>query len=82
MEVCDDSAIREVLEELGDVPVLLKCTVPPDMLETYGSNVTYNPEFLRAKRPKKTSKIKNISYLVGQLEAVISGNRSSDILRM
>ena len=41
--ICDDSAIREVLEELGDVPVLLKCTVPPDMLQTYGSNVTYNP---------------------------------------
>ena len=47
--ICDDSAIQEVLEELGDVPVLLKCTVPPNMLATYSSNVTYNPEFLRAK---------------------------------
>jgi UDPglucose 6-dehydrogenase len=46
---CDDSAIREVLDELGNIPVLLKCTVPPDMLGTYGENVTYNPEFLRAK---------------------------------
>ena len=25
--ICDDSIIREVLEELGDVPILLKCTV-------------------------------------------------------
>jgi len=47
--VCDDSMIRAVLEELGDIPVLLKCTVPPNMLETYPENVTYNPEFLRAK---------------------------------
>ena len=47
--VCDDRMIREVLEELGDIPVLLKCTVPPNMLETYPENVTYNPEFLRAK---------------------------------
>jgi UDPglucose 6-dehydrogenase len=46
---CDDSAIRQVLGELGNIPVLLKCTVPPNMLETYGENVTYNPEFLRAK---------------------------------
>ena len=53
---CDDSAIREVLEELGDVPVLLKCTVPPDMLGTYGSNVTYNPEFLRAKTAEEDFK--------------------------
>ena len=46
---CDDSTIREVLEELGNIPILLKCTVSPDMLRTYGENVTYNPEFLRAK---------------------------------
>jgi UDPglucose 6-dehydrogenase len=48
--------IREVLEELGDVPVLLKCTVPPDMLATYSSNVTYNPEFLRAKTAEEDFK--------------------------
>jgi UDP-glucose 6-dehydrogenase len=47
--VCDDSAIRSVLGELGDIRVLLKCTVPPNMIDTYGANVTYNPEFLRAK---------------------------------
>ena len=54
--VCDDSTIREVLEELGDIPVLLKCTVPPSMLETYPENVTYNPEFLRAKTAEKDFK--------------------------
>ena len=40
---CDDSIIRQVLSELGDMKVLLKCTVPPDMLEQYPDNVTYNP---------------------------------------
>ena len=54
--ICDDSMIREVLEELGDVPVLLKCTVPPDMLQTYPKNVTYNPEFLRAKTAEEDFK--------------------------
>lgn len=51
--VCDDSAIRDVLPQLGDKKVLLKCTVPPDMLATYPDNVTYNPEFLRAKTAKE-----------------------------
>lgn len=50
---CDDSIIRTVLEELKDTKVLLKCTVPPDMLATYPDNVTYNPEFLRAKTAKE-----------------------------
>ena len=54
--VCDDSMIREVLEELGNIPVLLKCTVPPNMLETYPENVTYNPEFLRAKTAEEDFK--------------------------
>jgi UDPglucose 6-dehydrogenase len=54
--ICDDSIIREVLEELGDVPILLKCTVSPNMLETYPSNVTYNPEFLRAKTAEEDFK--------------------------
>ena len=54
--VCDDSMIRNVLEELGDIPVLLKCTVPPNMLETYPENVTYNPEFLRAKTAEEDFK--------------------------
>jgi len=63
--VCDDSAIREVLEQLGDVPVLLKCTVPPNMLETYPDNVTYNPEFLRAKTAKEDFDNQEIFILGG-----------------
>lgn len=47
--VCDDSIVRHVISELGNMRIMLKCTVPPDMLETYPSNVTYNPEFLKAK---------------------------------
>ncbi len=45
---CDDSMILSVLEQLGNLSVLLKSTVIPTMLETYGKNVTYNPEFLKA----------------------------------
>ena len=45
--LCDDSIVREVLEELGDTPVLLKSTVLPDIVETYADNVVYSPEFLR-----------------------------------
>ena len=62
--VCDDSMIRDVLEELGDVPVLLKCTVPPNMLEKYPRNVTYNPEFLRAKTAEEDFK-KQKHFILG-----------------
>lgn len=62
--ICDDSIIREVLEELGDTPVLLKCTVPPNMLETYPENVTYNPEFLRAKTAEEDFK-KQKHFILG-----------------
>ena len=52
--VCDDSFIRTVLDELGtEIPIMLKCTVPPNMLETYPNNVTYNPEFLRQATAKE-----------------------------
>lgn len=51
---CDDSIIRTVLNELNtETRVLLKCTVPPSMLSQYSKNVTYNPEFLRAKTAKE-----------------------------
>ena len=50
---CDDSIIKEVLQELGDIRTLLKCTVAPDLLSKYPDNVTYCPEFLRAKTSKQ-----------------------------
>ena len=68
--ICDDSMIREVLEELGEVPVLLKCTVPPNMLETYPSNVTYNPEFLRAKTAEEDFKNQNRIIIGGPEESL------------
>lgn len=46
---CDDSIIRSVITELGDIPILLKSTVPFPMMQSYPKNVCYNPEFLRAK---------------------------------
>lgn len=52
--ICDDSIIRTVIEQLDtDKPILLKSTVTPDLMEAYPSNVTYNPEFLRARSAKK-----------------------------
>jgi len=51
--VCDDSVIVDVVTQLiaanPDIKILLKSTVPPDQLEKLPANVTYNPEFLRAK---------------------------------
>jgi len=51
--VCDDSIVQQVIAELGDMRIMLKCTVPPDMLKQYPSNVVYNPEFLKAKSAKE-----------------------------
>jgi len=52
--VCDDSIIRQVLDEIGpSAPVLLKSTVTPDLMKDYFINVVYNPEFLRAKSAKE-----------------------------
>lgn len=51
---CDDSAIRQVIEQLDtSKPILLKSTVTPDLMHEYPDNVTYNPEFLRALHAKE-----------------------------
>ena len=51
---CDDSIVKLVLRELSThKPILLKSTVTPDLMEKYPSNVTYNPEFLRANSAKE-----------------------------
>jgi len=51
---CDQSYIVQVLHELGtEIPILLKSTVPPTMMEKYSSNVTCNPEFLRQNTAKE-----------------------------
>lgn len=51
--VCDDSIVKAVVAELiaanPDIKILLKSTIPPHQLEQLPRNVTYNPEFLRAK---------------------------------
>lgn len=45
---CDDSIVRSVLELCDErVPILLKSSVTPDLIEKYPTNVIYNPEFLR-----------------------------------
>jgi len=46
---CDDSLIRDVITHLDGIPILLKSTVSPDLIDTYPENVSYYPEFLRAK---------------------------------
>lgn len=51
--VCDDSVIVDVVTRLiaanPEIKILLKSTITPDQLEKLPANVTYNPEFLRAK---------------------------------
>ena len=52
--VCDDSAIVQVINQLDtQKSILLKSTVTPDLMREYPSNVTYNPEFLRALHAEK-----------------------------
>jgi len=47
---CDDSIIKTVINQLDtNKPILLKSTVTPDLMQYYPDNVTYNPEFLRAR---------------------------------
>ena len=65
---CDDSIIKEVLDELGPIRTLLKCTVPPDMLDKYPKNVTYNPEFLRAKTAQQDWDSQKFFILGGEPE--------------
>jgi len=49
---CDDSIVKDVLSQTTG-KVLLKSTVTPDLVDTYGSNVIYNPEFLREATAKE-----------------------------
>lgn len=52
--ICDDSAIVQVINQLDtQKSILLKSTVTPDLMREYPSNVTYNPEFLRALHAEK-----------------------------
>lgn len=62
---CDDTIIKDVLHQIGtSKPVLLKSTVTPDLIKEYSDNVTYCPEFLRAKHAKEDFETKEI-FVVG-----------------
>jgi UDPglucose 6-dehydrogenase len=66
---CDDSIVKLVIEELDtDKPILLKSTVTPDLMEKYPSNVTYNPEFLRANSAKEDFQKQEVFILGGENE--------------
>ena len=51
--VCDDSLIEETIDRLGDTRILIKSTVLPNLLDKYGDNVVYSPEFLREAHAEK-----------------------------
>ena len=63
---CDDTNLKSVMMEIGStchakgglmhLPVLIKSTITPDLLEMYPDNVTYSPEFLREKTAKEDFK--------------------------
>jgi UDPglucose 6-dehydrogenase len=62
--VCDDSIIKTVINQLDtDKPILLKSTVTPDLMQSYPSNITYNPEFLRARSAKEDFKKQEVFIL-------------------
>ena len=64
---CDDSIVKQVLRELSThKPILLKSTVTPDLMEKYPSNVTYNPEFLRANNAKEDFAKQELFILGGE----------------
>ena len=66
---CDDGIVKLVLNELDtDKPILLKSTVTPDLMEKYPSNVTYNPEFLRASQAKDDFQKQELFILGGDNE--------------
>ena len=66
---CDDSIVRTIINQLDtDKPILLKSTVTPNLMETYPSNVTYNPEFLRANSAKKDFQKQEVFILGGENE--------------
>ena len=50
---CDDSLIEETIDRLGNKRVLIKSTVLPNLLDKYGDNVVYSPEFLREAHAEK-----------------------------
>jgi len=65
--VCDDSAIVRVINQLDtQKPILLKSTVTPDLMREYPSNVTYNPEFLRALHAEKDFENQEMFILGGE----------------
>ena len=51
--VCDDSLIEETIDRLGDTRILIKSTILPNLLDKYGDNVVYSPEFLREAHAEK-----------------------------
>ena len=48
-----DTAIKQIVNKLGDKHILIKSTILPDQLDNYADNVTYSPEFLRERHAKE-----------------------------
>lgn len=61
--MCDDSLIEETIDRLGNTRILIKSTVLPNLLDKYGDNVVYSPEFLReAHAERDYQKNRNIIW--------------------
>lgn len=66
---CDDSIVRTVINQLDtNKPILLKSTVTPSAMRDYPNNVTYNPEFLRARTAKQDFANQKVFVLGGENE--------------
>jgi len=59
---CDDSLIAETVKDLGDIKILIKSTILPNLLTKYPDNVSYCPEFLREKFAEED--YKNQKYVI------------------
>ena len=50
---CDTKNLSQALSAIvGDIPVMVKSTVVPDVVETWSDNIVTNPEFLREAHAK------------------------------
>lgn len=50
---CDTRNLSQALSDIaGNIPVMIKSTVVPDVVETWSDNVVTNPEFLREAHAK------------------------------
>ena len=77
---CDVSMVDKAVTELGDMRILIKSTVLPNLLEKYHDKVIYSPEFLREEHAVEDyEKQKCVVWGGEKLQIVWWMNRFQDV---